>query len=1337
MGRPKYVPKHSVKRKVQPAAQNPKFNKYRLQARKGIIGSEAGPSNHNHGRKQRGIALTEENLKAFQAMGNKDLNDLHMPDDDPTMTVAIDNEAKSEGQFSLDREFTNEKMRTLKGYQDDVISEAQTFATNFTNCTNASFNTFMQRFDPTSGVQKEMLSILAASTDIITANGNDGTEEEYFDVLLQTVFTCENVVALTANAILLYYVIRRLPVQRLREKFSHFQSIVNQLLKKHLSDSNVTFVRFILKSYTIFVKSLEPTDWELMDTQDGFTEIMLNLITCSKSRIRKVVHTSITGIVSNIQVLVKAQNMAQPESGVVHPISRLLADHCIRRIKETSGEDVTSALYVLNLFKEILPFLDTVDLKRCCETIIGLLLLGNVIIFTNSMQVLEQLFDSQSNQITSDLNNKLLIALQEYSPDMSDEQPFMAWCSVMKCGLLCAFKRDIQVFGDHFLKLFGQLSQCWTKSSHDLRGYVTQCMNQMLYEAVKAADKFKPSVFIAIGELIRSYLTNRHSDSFKFIFRLLCTFFVLNTEPFNDIVRKLFAKLLELHATYSAELTTLNFEKPVVSLLKHHGTKFVLDVAPFQVNQETKSIQNFWLIGAIKQLNNGSSSGSSSLDIATFIQHVMPTLEKLSEGSNNFVDEQGNSRDTNGWLFQHTEMCSLLPVFLNHPADVKDQFKNVAKILGTMLTHQAHARPFVQKSLRQLISHSKEADHDEVARFAKNFIPILLNLYFSPKLDRPAKLAVYETLSTFFSVADASLVETYYDKSIESCQKETDTEKRMLYMDILRVQVCHLKDAAKVIAAFEQSLVIAANNADVKGQKKAWRLIEELLKSDNFSVLHRHYESKGDDLYQFFVSKYASIQILSAQATFVRVVQHLICEKYKNEKMSLPEFGEYVRFLITIFESKKSAKLRQSTFSILYTLIRFCDSGPVRCIELLIEQLNAAKENFDRKATILYMLHNILLQYNQEIDKATKTVLIKALLTNLNSESRKMVTTILLFIKDWFRVTTKDDLLPFISLFIDYLNSISKPESPAYKYKIKNVVERLLKKYGFEIVYKLIDEKYHRLIKSLERRIQFEKEDNKKNKSKSSLEFEDSEDDDDEQMDEETGGADTRRKKSAKRWHTDEDEEFDNLGLFEDRDLDDVTEVPSTESIRPSSSQPQPSTLKSDSRTRLDGPIHIDLEGNIVEAGALKSTTSTAAAVASSGSAAVNAVMNSKASVGFDAKQFKKLEDDDEDEDDDGAVEPTNRSKASSSKVDSRTMASRVADKYKRKRGIRRDTTVTGDQYRSTRAAGDMKKPGIPDPYAYLPLNRSVLSKRKANKSKKQFQNLVKSAVKGARKGRY
>jgi ribosomal RNA-processing protein 12 len=72
--------------------------------------------------------------------------------------------------------------------------------------------------------------------------------------------------------------------------------------------------------------------------------------------------------------------------------------------------------------------------------------------------------------------------------------------------------------------------------------------------------------------------------------------------------------------------------------------------------------------------------------------------------------------------------------------------------------------------------------------------------------------------------------------------------------------------------------------------------------------------------------------------------------------------------------------------------------------------------------------------------------------------------------------------------------------------------------------------------------------------------------------------------------------------------------------------------------------------------------------------------------------------------------------------------------------GIHRPTKKAGgnfgDEYKAKKASGDVKKSGKPDPFAYLPLQKSALNKRKRAKMEGQFKGLVKATRKGAKTGK-
>lgn len=58
-------------------------------------------------------------------------------------------------------------------------------------------------------------------------------------------------------------------------------------------------------------------------------------------------------------------------------------------------------------------------------------------------------------------------------------------------------------------------------------------------------------------------------------------------------------------------------------------------------------------------------------------------------------------------------------------------------------------------------------------------------------------------------------------------------------------------------------------------------------------------------------------------------------------------------------------------------------------------------------------------------------------------------------------------------------------------------------------------------------------------------------------------------------------------------------------------------------------------------------------------------------------------------------------------------------------------STAYGSEYRSKKSKGDIKKKGAVDPYAYIPLSRNTLNKRKRAKNIGHFKNYFVQSQKG------
>ncbi len=59
-----------------------------------------------------------------------------------------------------------------------------------------------------------------------------------------------------------------------------------------------------------------------------------------------------------------------------------------------------------------------------------------------------------------------------------------------------------------------------------------------------------------------------------------------------------------------------------------------------------------------------------------------------------------------------------------------------------------------------------------------------------------------------------------------------------------------------------------------------------------------------------------------------------------------------------------------------------------------------------------------------------------------------------------------------------------------------------------------------------------------------------------------------------------------------------------------------------------------------------------------------------------------------------------------------------------------------GEEYKAKKGKGDVKRKGKPDPFAYVPLEKSSLNRRKKAKFEGQFKGLVKATQKGSQAGK-
>lgn len=139
-----------------------------------------------------------------------------------------------------------------------------------------------------------------------------------------------------------------------------------------------------------------------------------------------------------------------------------------------------------------------------------------------------------------------------------------------------------------------------------------------------------------------------------------------------------------------------------------------------------------------------------------FLKEILP-LTVICQAQINQLSNYHDGVGMHSYELLYMQLWNLLPSFCNYPTDVKDNFKSIAKILGTILSEKKDLKLSVMASLRKLINNAKEIENEdeinELARFSKNYLPILFNLYTSKPVgtdDEGRRLAALDTIKVSY-----------------------------------------------------------------------------------------------------------------------------------------------------------------------------------------------------------------------------------------------------------------------------------------------------------------------------------------------------------------------------------------------------------------------------------------------------------------------------------------------------------------------------------------------------------------------------------------------------------
>lgn len=1197
---------------------------------------------------------------------------------------------------------------------DEALSErtSGTFLSGLSDCSNLTFRKVQRYWESNSAAHKEICAVLAAVTEVIRSQGGKETETEYFAALMTTLEVVDSAESQAAVAYLLNLVMKRVPAPVLVSKFSDTTKALMDVMSKQATSETASALRWILSCLATLLRKQDASVWAYPTTLQAYHGL-LSFTVHSKPKVRKAAQQGVCSVLRGSEFLFR------DNAPTHHPAAATTAKFCIKEMEQAGGsKEDTTTLHVLGLLKELMGTFPLGAVKSCCETLLRVMTLSHVLVTASAMQAFHRLFSGKPNASTlsPELNAQIITALYDYQPSENDLQPLLAWLAVMEKAHVHLANLQSSLSLGHLPRLFSAATSCLlsphaqvvSAATNTLKTLLTECVGPRMEEMgmiTATASAGNPSYVCKMFRIIEEGLSYRFHASWPFVLQILGCFYRVAGKQAHLIMVKSLQSLAGLRSTphfpFSGEL-----DLAVGGAVESMGPEVVLGAVPLNITgyEDDLEFPRSWLVPVIRD-------HVKNTHLSFFASYFLPLASTLKQRAEE-LEQAGQKLEAKVYQTLQLQIWTMLPGFCTCPVDLLTSFKGIARVLGMTVNERPDLRLIVCQALRTIISKScsTEEEKAEVGRFSKNFLPIFFNVYSQQPAAGESgtyRMAVLDTIKVYLTVTETQMVCTFLQKALDRLSSTDTTEFTRLSMMDLVVAMAPSVDEVTMTKTFE--LIRPYLETKEPGmQKKAYRVLEEMCGGES------------DACRSFVVANLETLKAVLLEtlknASSPAKRPRLKCLIHIVKRLS-EEHKDFITALlpeVIICTKEVSVGARKNAYNLLVEIgnafVRFCGNTKDAMEQYLVVVYAGLTGSVTMITCTVLALTRIVFEYKDAIEVSTMEQLLHNICLLLSSRTREIVKAALGFIKVLLFIMDPKTLASHATVMMEGVGNIKDDVRRHFRTKLKNIFTKFIRKFGFELVKSMVPAEHHKVLANIRkaeartkrRKQAAEQQDDSESEEEApkikSKSIEDILAESDSDLSEDEGKAGNAKKKAGKqqkgRAWLKEGEEDDPLNFLDSKVSQRV--LATNPALKKSAKVEHGFKVTSDGRLIIREDEEEDVKDK--DEGEMKDILE-------------------EAGVKSKKLQKRKFQDDNFEDMD---IEPQLKYKAGGSGIH-RPLGGRE--------GI-------GGDYKSKKGKGDVKKKGKLDPYAYVPLKKAQLNRRKRAKLQGQFKGMVRGAQKGALSGR-
>lgn len=455
---------------------------------------------------------------------------------------------------------------------------------------------------------------------------------------------------------------------------------------------------------------------------------MLSYVVHNKPNIRKAAQRAVISTIHGSCFMSTLVQDDQEDSSRIlfHPAGSYVAKFCIEQFKvENLSKSQNIVLYVIELLKKTLNGLKNDNIKEICEYLLSIMVTSKSNIQKNCFDTLHHLFESKSANLSQDLIGKLISAIYDYRPEQSDVNLTLAWLNVMKQGQICLTSINVTKC---MLELPRFITICasviWKSDNIQIATGVYHTVKEIFEKCIAPGLKTDSHINLHRKSITRIIidLTKCLSEPFGFISQQIIgvfqTVFEVCGRNFADILQLALNQIaVRYDDTASKQIQIENAVRAAISTM---GPEAALTAAPLIDTTGDVNITRLWVLQALKKAISGSS-------FEFFYCKILPIANKCHERWKHHESEGNLAAARTNELF-YIQLWDLFPSFCEHPRDL-NKFGSIAKMLGDVMKNRVEIRIAVFDGLMKLLHEANDESKIQLARFSRNYLNILLNIF--------------------------------------------------------------------------------------------------------------------------------------------------------------------------------------------------------------------------------------------------------------------------------------------------------------------------------------------------------------------------------------------------------------------------------------------------------------------------------------------------------------------------------------------------------------------------------------------------------------------------------